>query len=434
MNNNAEQFQKRFTGNQRVHGILDANGNYKTVKGQPTLELHQQHLTGQCSLGIVPITDKGNCKMGALDFDDHKKDKNNIKKFDYNKLLEKIKFLNLPLVVCKSKSGGAHAYLFLDTYYKAGDIRHILKKFVYALGYERNSVEIFPKQETLLNEDGTLGDGNFINLPYHKGNTRVMLDVDGSSLKLEEALLYSPKRVTDGDNLSKFKLLDHGKPQHRNDRTFAYGSFAKKHYPNEWKQKIKDYNQLFNDPPLGDAIKDKSTRLEDTIIKSLTKKDYHQNIEEDAPTELVGYDISEYRNLEIKKPVFITERLFKENSINFLVGPKGKGKTELSLGFANAMARGLPILNYENPVCNPVLYIDGEMDQYDIIERDDPYLETFGKPPKNYLHVINWSFQKNQNIPDIREPVGQKLILQYLQKQENLTGKKPFVILDNLIC
>ena len=123
---NAEQFQKRFTGNQRVHGILDADGNYKTVKGQPTLELHQQHLEGKISLGIVPITDNGNCKFAALDFDDHKK--GGIKKnFPYKTLLEKIKFLNLPLTVCKSKSGGVHAYLFLDTYYTAGDIRHILK-------------------------------------------------------------------------------------------------------------------------------------------------------------------------------------------------------------------------------------------------------------------------------------------------------------------
>jgi RecA-family ATPase len=130
--------------------------------------------------------------------------------------------------------------------------------------------------------------------------------------------------------------------------------------------------------------------------------------------------------------VFITERLFKENSINFLVGPKGKGKTELALGHANAMVRALPFLHYKNPFANPVLYIDGEMDPYDIIERDTPYLKTLGVPTKNYLHVINWHFQKNQTIPDIKDEAGQKLILQYLQKQELLTGKKPFVIFDNL--
>ena len=111
--NNAKQFQKLFTGLQRGYGILRVDGSYQYVKGQPTPELYQQHLEGKISLGIVPITDNGNCKFGALDFDDHKKDKNNIQKFDYNRLLEKIEFLNLPLTVCKSKSGGAHCYLFL---------------------------------------------------------------------------------------------------------------------------------------------------------------------------------------------------------------------------------------------------------------------------------------------------------------------------------
>ena len=191
--NNAEQFQELFTGLQRGYGILHADGTtYKYVKGQPTPELYQQHLEGKISLGIVPITDKGNCKFGALDFDDHKKDKNNIQKFDYNRLLEKIKFLNLPLTVCKSKSGGAHCYLFLNTYYSASDVRHILKKFEYALGYERDSVEIFPKQEKLAPTE----NGNFINLPYHKGNSRVMLDSEGKSLKLTEALEYAPLRLS----------------------------------------------------------------------------------------------------------------------------------------------------------------------------------------------------------------------------------------------
>ena len=73
--NPVEQFQKLFTGLQRGYGILLSDGNYRYVKGQPTTKLYQQHLEGKISLGIVPITDKGNCRFGALDLDDHKKDK-----------------------------------------------------------------------------------------------------------------------------------------------------------------------------------------------------------------------------------------------------------------------------------------------------------------------------------------------------------------------
>ena len=421
------QFQKLFTGLQRGYGILH-NGTHRYVKGQPTMELYQQHLAGEISLGIIPITDDNTCRWGALDLDDHH-NKDDGYKFDYKKLIDKINFLKLPLVVFKSKSGGAHCISFLDKFYPAIDVRHILKKYSYALGYERDSVELFPKQEKL----NPVDHGNFINLPYWKGNTRVLISPEGKSLKFEEAMLYAPKRVTDEANWKKFKLLDHGKAQHRNDRTFAACSFLKKHNTYDWKEQLSKYNKIFNVPPLGEAAKDNPNRLEDTVISSNERNDYFDaELEEETPTELVGHDISDYRNLDIKQPVFITERLFKENSINFLVGPKGKGKTENALGHANAMIRALPFLHYKNPVCNPVLYIDGEMDPYDIIERDTPYRRTFGPPPKNYLHVINWHFQKNQNIPDIREPAGQKLILQYLQKQEALTDKKPFVILDNL--
>ena len=424
---NAEQFQKRFTGNQRVHGILDANGDYKTVKGKPTTELVQQHLEGKISLGIVPITDNGNCKFAALDFDDHKK--GGIKKnFPYKTLLEKIKFLNLPLTVCKSKSGGAHAYLFLDKYYKAGDIRHILKKFVYALGYERNSVEIFPKQETLLNKDGTLGDGNCINLPYHKGNTRVMLDADGKSLKLEEALLYSPKRVTGGDNLSKFKLLDHGKSTYRNDRTFAATTFIKKHSDFDWKEQTLKYNKIFNDPPLTEK------ELEDTVLKSNEKKDYNQNIEEEPPTELVGYDISDYMaRTDITEPEYLIRDLIIEGSTNFTFGEKGKGKTEFELGLINALSRGEDFMQFGIDEAWPCAFFDFEMHPHDPIARIKPYLKKYGRQPKkDYLHIIHWNDQKNRNFPDIATKAGQDLILKYLQKMEAATGKKPFCVLDNL--
>ena len=58
---------------------------------------------------------------------------------------------------------------------------NILKKFSYALGYERG-VEIFPKQQKLQPAD----QGNFVNLPYHNGNTRVLINHEG------ETGIYSP--------------------------------------------------------------------------------------------------------------------------------------------------------------------------------------------------------------------------------------------------
>ena len=416
-------FYNLFEGGTHGFGLIDKTKptGYDFKHHTPTEKTYLAHLEGKVSLGIVPITRTGLTKFGVLDFDDHKK--GGIKKdFNYNLLLQKIKFLKLPLTLFKSKSGGAHAYLFLNKFYKAGDVRHILKKMSYALGYERDSVEIFPKQEKLQADES----GNFINLPYHNGNTRVALDFEGNELNVSEGLTYAFKGVTNEDNWSKFKLLDWGKTTGRNDRTMCATTFFKKHY-DDWQDRAVEYNKLFNDPPMTEK------ELFSTNIKSNERTDYFdEELEEAPPTELIDYDISDYRRLDIKQPNFITERLFKERSINFVFGEKGKGKTEICLGFANAMCRGLPFLHYKHPIANPVLYVDGEMDPFDIIERDDPYRETFGAPRKNFFKILNWHFQKNQKIPDIREKPGQDLILRRLQLQEQQTGTKPFLFLDNL--
>ena len=420
--NSVEQFQKIFTGLQRGYGLLHG-GKYRYVKGLPTTELYQQHLEGKISLGIVPITDMGTCRFGALDLDDQH-DKPEGYKFDYKTLLEKIKFLSLPLTVCKSKSGGAHCYLLLDQYYKAGDVRHILRKFAYALGYERDAVEVFPKQDKLNPSD----NGNFINLPYYKGNTRVLINHECKQLKFDDAMLYASKRVTNESNWSKFKLLDHEKSTGRNDRTFAASGFIKKHNEYEWKEQVVKYNKIFNNPPLEEK------ELFSTVIKSNEKKDYHDALEEDPPTELVGYDISEYRvRTDITKPIFLIEDLMIEGSTNFTFGEKGKGKTELILGFINALSRGQDFLMFGIPRAHPCVFIDFEMHPYDVISRNAPYLKKYGSDPKkDYLHILNWNDQKNRNFPDIQTEVGQELILKYLQKIESVTGKKPFCVLDNL--
>ncbi len=154
--------------------------------------------------------------------------------------------------------------------------------------------------------------------------------------------------------------------------------------------------------------------------------------EEPQTKELKGYCLNEYIKLPIEAPKFLIERLFKENSINFISGPKGNGKTELVLGFCNALVRGINVLNYTCPEEYPITFIDGEMDPYDMIERNDLYIAELGPPKKDYFHIINYAQQLKQTIPDIKGNTGQQLILNYALKQEKLVGKKPIIVLDNL--
>ena len=238
---------------------------------------------------------------------------------------------------------------------------------------------------------------------------------------------FIPTRVRAIKDLHSLNLLEApSKTSDRNDRTWSYGVFADKYYPDEWEQKVKDYNPIFNVPPLDEK------ELFNTVIKSIRKKKYSGDDREEAPTELITYSMSAYRALGIKKPNFIIERLIKEKSINFLFGPKGNLKTEKALGMANALVRGKSFLHYDCPKPYPVLYADFEMDGFDIIERDNAYLQKYGTDAGDYFHILQWEQQKDQNIPDIAGPLGQDLILKSLEQQKKLVGMPPLFILDNL--
>ena len=117
-----------------------------------------KHLKGLQSLGIIPINDNNECIWGCVDIDSYAG-------FDHKKLIEQIKELKLPLIVCRSKSGGAHVFLFTSEPVSAERMRDKLTEIKTALGY--GGSEVFPKQIKLKSHDDT---GNFLNLPYFNGN------------------------------------------------------------------------------------------------------------------------------------------------------------------------------------------------------------------------------------------------------------------------
>ena len=175
-------------------------------------------------------------------------------------------------------------------------------------------------------------------------------------------------------------------------------------------------------------IDDKSKHQFRQIVKDLIEK----KEEVKAPKTLNSYCLNDYLKLDIRPPIFIIERLFKENSINFISGPKGNGKTEFVLGLTHSLCRGQPFLDYTCPDQLPIVYIDGEMDPYDLIERSQKYIERLCSTQTNYFTIVNFAQQLNETIPDIKSEIGQQLITDVLEKVYKLTGKKAVVVLDNL--
>ena len=227
-------------------------------------------------------------------------------------------------------------------------------------------------------------------------------------------MLYTPKRVTNRSSWSVFKLLDHNKSTGRNDRTFAFTAFAKKHY-DDWESRVTEYNKIFNNPPMEDK------ELFSTVISSNEKTNYFkEELEEEPPTELIGFDYADYRiRTDIKKPEQIIEDLLFAGSLNFEFGQKGVGKSEFIIGLINATVRGEDFLMFGIPRAHPCVYLDAEMHPYDTIARNEPYYKKYATAPlPNYLTILNWFDQKNHSFPDIQTEIGQNLILKYLQKVE----------------
>ena len=166
-------------------------------------------------------------------------------------------------------------------------------------------------------------------------------------------------------------------------------------------------------------------------VVGITIGQENQEDKEKKITNLKMYDWNDYKNLDIKEPAFIIERLFKTKSINFISGPKGNGKTEWTLGLTDTVSKGGKFLNYTVTDPCPVIYIDGEMDEFDLIERRIPYTQEIAPMP-NYFSIIHYAQQIDQTIPDIKFEHGQKLIQDKVNEIREKTGKSPVLVLDNL--
>jgi hypothetical protein len=223
--------------------------------------LFEEHLSGSHGLGVVPVTDDGTACFGAIDVD--------VYPLDLKALLLKAYEKGLPLVVCRTKSGGAHLYLFTDGFVDAGLVRAKLMEWAVALGYP--GVEVFPKQSRLAGESD---EGNWINIPYHggDGSTRYALDPStGESLDLEGFLSLVEASRIDADALAAVSvkvdeaaedLFQEGPPclqtlavkgfpeGTRNNGMFSVAVYLKKRWPESWQEKIHEYNSRVMDPPM----------------------------------------------------------------------------------------------------------------------------------------------------------------------------------------
>jgi len=295
LSNESERMYNLFRGSELGHGTYEKEekqpgkqkseikGTAKTLRGEATIAMWDKHLAGNRSLGIIPVRTDGTCNWGVIDIDNYN--------LSHREIVEKTRNLGLPLVLCRSKSGGAHLFLFTSEFVPAGDMIDKLRELAAVMGY--GGSEIFPKQVTVDIDRGDLG--NWLNMPYFKadGGNRYSVDGDGKGLSLyrflevaeksqithKQLLNLAPKLdkastdLADGppclETLSVTKVAEGG----RNNALFAYGILAKKMRPDNWEPLLEEWNYKFLVPPL-------STDEVGLVLRQLRKKEYFYKCKE----------------------------------------------------------------------------------------------------------------------------------------------------------
>ena len=265
---------------------LDGYG--KTIREKYDESLWVKHLSGKIGLGVIPINEDNKCKWGCLDVD------------DYSVNIEKIskQFVKKNLIVCRSKSGGAHIFVFTKKFVSAKSMIDKLKAIAKAFGFVK--YDLRPQQTQLLNEDDV---GSWLNMPYFNGDeTDRYALYDGKALSLDHFLQWVDKFAV--NSLEEIKLdfikkenksneiLPGGPPclqdllsqgalgeGGRNNGLFNIGVYLRKRFPEDWQEKLEEYNDEYIDPPL-------KPREFTTVLNSLDKKSYNYKCK-DSPINSV---------------------------------------------------------------------------------------------------------------------------------------------------
>ena len=283
------KFKEIFQGNNSAYGIMKLTGE-TTDKGKAvskafikreiiTDTLWKEHIEGkEPALGVIPINENNECKWGCIDID--------VYNVDHLVLMRNIKGLDFPLVTFRSKSGGAHLFLFTKDFIPASLMQSKLKAMAKALGYEGS--EVFPKQTQIFMDRGDTG--NFLNLPYHGGirGLRYAIKAGGEAASLESFYSIYDEWVQTREQVENLKVqtsvpsnetFEQGPPclnklakegfgeGSRNNALFNVGVYRKKSNPDNWEDMLVSDNQKVMDPPL-------SNSEVQSLIKSLNRKGY----------------------------------------------------------------------------------------------------------------------------------------------------------------
>lgn len=281
-------FMALFVGNSRSRGVYNPSREpdpMYTSSSAYCVDDIRAHLDGEIGVGMVPVLDDGSVRFAAIDIDAHDTE---MPEVDVVALEARVRALDLPLMVCRSKGRGAHLYCFMEPDVPAARVRAALASWASKLGYP--SVEVFPKQSHLRErKDGSRPLGNWINLPYF-GDTRRCVE-GGREISLEHFLEIASTRLqraadfdlatasgehSEAPPCLQRMMLD-GVPKGeglRNRALFHASVYFRRAFPDSWRDRAFDFNTRSMDEPLLHAEAKKT-------VDSVAKREYQYKCKEE---------------------------------------------------------------------------------------------------------------------------------------------------------
>lgn len=314
-----EQFKLLFTGRESSYGVHipddspfvegeKRKGKSYTEKEVITDGVYESHINGELSIGIVPLTEDDTVFFAAIDIDVYPLDPRRFCAF-FNRFA-------LPFITFKSKSGGAHAFVFFKKEALAKEVIPLLKRTVELLGLPEKT-EIFPKQSS------AAAVGNWINLPYFDAyrTTRYAYDDKGEPLDFDTAMSLAWERRTTVRELNALLSrmpfseappclqrlylsgLVNEANHNRNKFLFNACVYLKRRNPDDYEPRLKSVNNSLPNPM--DELE-----LEKTVLRSFINGEYSYQCDEPWLADFCNKSICANRKFG-KSSIYVSDFSFE---------------------------------------------------------------------------------------------------------------------------